>query len=253
MPVKQGRRRRKNKSSAALAAVRSLGRALPHEAQTQAVFHGNANTPVTEVSHEQLFEGLHRARMGRGPLARDAKRLIRQLEGGEPWQMTAGIHSGGLGNPEAGVHPDQRPHISMSSAGTGFHLRMTRQGTGRKKNKPQRIMQITARGDESFGGLRGRGAYGRTDAQRPSQVQELMDNEGLSEKEALNTVSRLNRLTKTDDKITSAAAARIARGLRGQKKNTGINRDAYAGSSHEEREADREFVRERQWGKKKKR
>jgi hypothetical protein len=245
---RKARKRGKQKGSAAARARRSLGRALPGEAELQAAFHGTESTPVTEVSHEQVFGALHSARRRRGPLGRDANRLLRTLESGEPWQVTAGIHSGGLGNAAQGVHADERPHVSMQAGGKGFHLRLSRPRTGpKKKNKPQNIVQITTPGDDSYGGLRGASAYGRTDRQRPSEVQDMMDQHGLTELEALRAVGRVK-----SQGARPAEAAQLARALRGQKKTRGANTEAHAQLSQQERAELREWHRKRQWGPKKK-
>jgi hypothetical protein len=190
--------------------------------------------------------------MRRGPLGRDAKRLLRTVEGGEDWQVTAGIHSGGLGNAAAGVHADQRPHISMQAAGKGYHLRLSNPRSGRKKGQPQSIVQITTPSDDSFGGLRGSSAYGRTERERPSEVQGMMDQHGLGELEALRAVARTRKQRPDGSEVRPAEAVRIARALRAQKKTRDVDPESRAASTEVERAELRTFAHERQWGKKKK-
>ena len=89
---------------------------------------------VTNINAPRLFELLDSCVTGRGDFARDCKDLLTEMNSSN-WQITAGIHAGGLGDMVRGADP--RNHITVRVGHRSYHLRFSGSGTG------LRLMQIT--------------------------------------------------------------------------------------------------------------
>lgn len=81
---------------------------------------------MCNVSAERLVKLLiSSTTMRAGGVGRSVKDMLREMEDRE-WQITAGIHSGGLGG--GGRAPDPRDHITVRVGRTTYHVRLHSSG-----------------------------------------------------------------------------------------------------------------------------
>ena len=97
---------------------------------------GYQGANVTNISAKLLYDLLDsHAQNGSGEFKRKCKDLLTDMNT-KSWQITAGIHAGGIGG--GGRAADPRSHITLQITGSGtYHLRLSTAGSG------YRLMQIT--------------------------------------------------------------------------------------------------------------
>jgi hypothetical protein len=84
------------------------------------------------INARRLYELLESTLTARGNLGRSARDVLAEMEQGY-WQITAGIHGGGLGG--GGRAADSRDHITLRTARSTYHLRFHSSG--------QQLIEIT--------------------------------------------------------------------------------------------------------------
>ena len=137
-------------------------------------FQGNEGTPVeANISPEKLVNSLQQAASGNSPLHSEAKQTLSALaEEHNGWNISAGVHQGGLGG--GGFAPDPNKHITLS---TGHHVQL---------NDKNQIKRITGQGIENR----------RTDTTGHSATDQRRDDlkqqHGLTDQEALKTMRHMS-------------------------------------------------------------
>lgn len=83
------------------------------------------------INARRLFDLLDSTQTARGDLGRNARSLLNEMEQGR-WQITAGVHAGGIGG---GRVADSRDHITLRTSRSTYHLRFHSSG--------RHLMEIT--------------------------------------------------------------------------------------------------------------
>ena len=149
--------------------------------QTQALFKGNAGTPVTrQVSQENVVEMLDNGASS-GRAQRPARELLRMMLEQE-WCITAGVHCGGIGGVAGDADPN--PHISLAVGNGNYHLRLV-------DEEYSTVFDISgpnlplSEGKEM--------EYKRNNLPAESRVEELQRRYGITEKQALAAIGKYKR------------------------------------------------------------
>jgi hypothetical protein len=156
-------------------------------------FQGNDNVPIeANISPEKLVGALQKSAAYGGDTGSESKQLLGQLANGGGWNISAGIHEGGLGGAAGGADPNK--HITLS---TGHHVQLNDKGELKKITGP---------------GFSRPGPAPKTTSNTQAELNRLKDTHGLNDKQALAVSRRDPRESE------QAAADRVKAG-----KNSDIN------------------------------
>ena len=151
-------------------------------------FGGNAQVPIeANVSPGKLIEALQESASSNSVVSSESKQVLQNLaEEHNGWNISAGIHEGGLGG--AGFAPDPNKHITLS---TGHHVQLNDKGE---------IKRITGQGIEN------RRAQNTGPSNTENDLARLKEQYGLSDKEAVKA-KLLHKYGNAGVSFTQAKAA----------------------------------------------
>jgi hypothetical protein len=150
-------------------------------------FQGNDNVPIeANISPEKLVGALQKSASYGGDTGSESKQLLGQLANGGAWNISAGIHEGGLGGAAGGADPNK--HITLS---TGHHVQLNDKGELKKITGP---------------GFSRPGPAPQTPSNTQAELNRLKDTHGLNDKQALAVKNRDPRESEED------AATRVKAG-----------------------------------------
>ncbi|MDQ2716422.1 MAG: hypothetical protein M3Z08_16080 [Chloroflexota bacterium] len=149
--------------------------------QTQALFTGNKDCPVTRsISMEEVVEILNDAASS-GRAQQPAIDLLRMMLE-EQWCITASVHRGGFGGIAGDADPE--PHISLAVGNGNYHLRLADEKYSNLYDISGPNLQLS-KGKEI--------EHKRTNPPAESQVDALVRQYHITEKQALAAISKYNR------------------------------------------------------------